>query len=235
MAKSEGWGQGACGVGLGLGKVEGEGKGWGNEGEEKRWGPPTSGGGPMTESRTGSSTSPLSSPSSVRMVSTAKKYLGGGQGAERAAPQPQNTAHPNPVFPVPFGTPTSHISSPPPPCPHHHQLKGGGCHAPSPHCHSFLGGQQAAIPAPNGAPGAHLMMKSNSEPANMRTPRRVETAPSITGAKVCSSAAAERTFLLPAAVRKPCRGWEGVTGGSSPCAYGARGDRKPWGGNWGAP
>lgn len=30
----------------------------------------------MMESRTGSSTSPLNSPSSVRMVSTAKKYLG---------------------------------------------------------------------------------------------------------------------------------------------------------------
>lgn len=39
----------------------------------------TSEGGPMTESRTGSSTSPLSSPSSVRMVSTAKKYLQVGQ------------------------------------------------------------------------------------------------------------------------------------------------------------
>lgn len=51
-------------------------------GEDKREGMEgscTSGGGPMTESSTGSSTSPLSSPSSVRMVSTAKKYLRGPQ------------------------------------------------------------------------------------------------------------------------------------------------------------
>lgn len=72
----------------------------------------------------------------------------------------------------------------------------------SPHCQSFCGAATAGLSPSH----AHLMMKSNSEPANMRTPRRVETAPSITGANVCSSAAAERTFLLPAAVRKPCMG-----------------------------
>lgn len=72
----------------------------------------------------------------------------------------------------------------------------------SPHCQSFWGAASSWF-TPS---GTHLMMKSNSEPANMRTPRRVETAPSITGAKVCSSAAAERIFLLPAAVRKPCMG-----------------------------
>lgn len=52
-------------------------QGWGGQGSGGMEGSCTSGGGPMTESRTGSSTSPLSSPSSVRMVSTAKKYLRG--------------------------------------------------------------------------------------------------------------------------------------------------------------
>lgn len=74
---------------------------------------------------------------------------------------------------------------------------------PQPHCDPAL---------PDGVPSPHLMMKSNSELANMRTPRRVETAPSITGAKVCSKAAAERTFLLPTAVRKPCGRWEDYRG-----------------------
>lgn len=36
----------------------------------------------------------------------------------------------------------------------------------------------------------------------MRTPNRVEMAPSITGANMCSRATAERLFLLPMAVRK---------------------------------
>lgn len=49
----------------------------------------------------------------------------------------------------------------------------------------------------------HLMMKSNSEPASMRTPSRVEMAPSITGANICSIATADRVFLSPMAVRKP--------------------------------
>ena len=56
------------------------------------------------------------------------------------------------------------------------------------------------------------MMKSNSEPASMRTPRSVEIAPSITGANMCSKATAERLFLLPIAVRKP---WEQEGGVSS--------------------
>lgn len=51
---------------------------------------------------------------------------------------------------------------------------------------------------------SHLMMKSNSDPASMRTPRSVEIAPSTTGANMCSKATAERLFLLPIAVRKPC-------------------------------
>lgn len=52
-------------------------QGWGGRDRGGMEGSRTSGGGPMTESSTGSSTSPLSSPSSVRMVSTAKKYLRG--------------------------------------------------------------------------------------------------------------------------------------------------------------
>lgn len=51
---------------------------------------------------------------------------------------------------------------------------------------------------------SHLMMKSNSDPASMRTPSSVEIAPSTTGANMCSRATAERLFLLPIAVRKPC-------------------------------
>lgn len=49
----------------------------------------------------------------------------------------------------------------------------------------------------------HLMMKSNSEPASISTPSRVEMAPSITGANICSIATAARVFLSPMAVRKP--------------------------------
>lgn len=52
------------------------------------------------------------------------------------------------------------------------------------------------------------MMKSNSDPASMRTPSSVEIAPSTTGANMCSRATAERMFLLPIAVRKPCGGGE---------------------------
>lgn len=49
----------------------------------------------------------------------------------------------------------------------------------------------------------YLRMKSNSEPANISTPSRVETAPSITGANMCSKATVERRFRLPMAVRNP--------------------------------
>lgn len=56
---------------------------------------------------------------------------------------------------------------------------------------------------------SHLMMKSNSDPASMRTPSSVEIAPSTTGANMCSRATAERLFLLPIAVRKPCGGGGG--------------------------
>lgn len=91
----------------------------------------------------------------------------------------------------------------------------GGCHAHQPPLPKFLRGSKRLVYPTS---SAHLMMKSNSEPANMRTPSRVETAPSITGAKVCSSAAAERTFLLPTAVRKPCMGW-GCHAGLTPVCH----------------
>lgn len=55
-------------------------------------------------------------------------------------------------------------------------------------------------------PVSHLMMKSNSDPASIRTPSSVEIAPSTTGANMCSRATAERLFLFPNAVRKPCGG-----------------------------
>ena len=48
----------------------------------------------------------------------------------------------------------------------------------------------------------HLTMKSNSEPASMRTPSRVEKAPSSTGANMCSRARMARLFRSPMAVRK---------------------------------
>lgn len=50
----------------------------------------------------------------------------------------------------------------------------------------------------------YLMMKSKLEPASMSRPSNVETAPSVTGAKVCSRAQAARRFRLPWVVRKPC-------------------------------
>lgn len=57
----------------------------------------------MTESRTGSSTSPFSSPSSVRIVSTAKKYLRGpqaegvsGNDPHESCPTPNCLAHHTP-------------------------------------------------------------------------------------------------------------------------------------------
>lgn len=49
----------------------------------------------------------------------------------------------------------------------------------------------------------YLMMKSKLEPASMSRPSKVETAPSVTGAKVCSRALAARRFRLPWLVRKP--------------------------------
>ena len=51
----------------------------------------------------------------------------------------------------------------------------------------------------------HLTMKSNSEPASMRTPSRVEKAPSSTGANMCSRARRARLLRSPMAVRKACR------------------------------
>lgn len=59
-------------------------------------------------------------------------------------------------------------------------------------------------------------MKSNSEPASMRTPSSVDIAPSITGANMCSNATTERRFLFPIAVRKP---WSGVGGLVSECLW----------------
>lgn len=44
-------------------------------------------------------------------------------------------------------------------------------------------------------------MKSNSEPASMRTPNKVEKAPSSTGANMCSSASTARLWRSPMAVR----------------------------------
>lgn len=48
---------------------------------------------------------------------------------------------------------------------------------------------------------SHLTMKSNSEPASMRTPNKVEKAPSSTGANMCSSASTARLWRSPMAVR----------------------------------
>lgn len=47
-------------------------------------------------------------------------------------------------------------------------------------------------------------MKSNSDPASIKTPSRVENAPSSTGANMCSSARTARLFLSPMAVRNAC-------------------------------
>lgn len=49
----------------------------------------------------------------------------------------------------------------------------------------------------------YLTMKSKLEPASMSRPSNVETAPSVTGANVCSRAQAARRFRLPWEVRKP--------------------------------
>lgn len=49
----------------------------------------------------------------------------------------------------------------------------------------------------------YLMMKSKFEPASISRPSNVETAPSVTGANVCSRAQAARRFRLPWVVRKP--------------------------------
>lgn len=69
---------------------------------------------------------------------------------KHCTPQPQNTAHPNPVFPIP-------MSSPPAPCPHHHQLERGGCHAPQPPLPQlFWGGSKRPSPHPTG----HLELTS---------------------------------------------------------------------------
>lgn len=55
----------------------------------------------------------------------------------------------------------------------------------------------------------YLTMKSNSDPASMSTPSRVEKAPSRTGANMCSRASTARLFLSPIAVRKACmEHWE---------------------------
>lgn len=47
----------------------------------------------------------------------------------------------------------------------------------------------------------YLTMKSNSDPASIKTPNRVENAPSNTGANMCSSARTALLFLSPIAVR----------------------------------
>lgn len=49
----------------------------------------------------------------------------------------------------------------------------------------------------------YLTMKSKLEPASMSRPSNVDTAPSVTGANVCSRAQAARRFRLPWVVRKP--------------------------------
>lgn len=49
---------------------------------------------------------------------------------------------------------------------------------------------------------AYLTMKSNSDPASISTPSRVDTAPSRTGANMCSRASIALWFLSPMAVRK---------------------------------
>lgn len=60
----------------------------------------------------------------------------------------------------------------------------------------------------------HLTIKSNSEPASMRTPNKVEKAPSSTGANMCSSASTARLCRSPMAVRNAYKApkiTEGVT------------------------
>lgn len=48
---------------------------------------------------------------------------------------------------------------------------------------------------------SYLTMKSNSDPASMRTPNKVEKAPSSTGANMCSNASNARLWRSPMAVR----------------------------------
>lgn len=47
----------------------------------------------------------------------------------------------------------------------------------------------------------YLTIKSNSDPASINTPRRVDTAPSNTGANICSNARTALRFLSPMAVK----------------------------------
>lgn len=47
----------------------------------------------------------------------------------------------------------------------------------------------------------YLTIKSNSDPASISTPSSVETAPSNTGANMCSNARTALRFLSPMAVR----------------------------------
>lgn len=54
----------------------------------------------------------------------------------------------------------------------------------------------------SGPASAYLTMKSNSDPASISTPSKVETAPSRTGANMCSRASTALRFLSPMAVRK---------------------------------
>ena len=49
-------------------------------------------------------------------------------------------------------------------------------------------------------------MKSNCEKASMKTPRRVEMAPWVTGANMCSNARTVLRFLSPMLPTKLCRG-----------------------------
>lgn len=51
----------------------------------------------------------------------------------------------------------------------------------------------------------YLTIKSNSDPASINTPSSVDTAPSNTGANMCSKARTALRFLSPMAVRKA---WE---------------------------
>lgn len=47
----------------------------------------------------------------------------------------------------------------------------------------------------------YLTIKSNSDPASINTPSRVDTAPSKMGANICSNARTVLRFLSPMAVR----------------------------------
>lgn len=114
----------------------------------------------MTESRTGSSTSPFSSPSSVRIVSTAKKYLRGpqaegvsGNDAHESHPTPNmacHTTHPSPsMSPLPqppckmqwvFPARRVLISWPTSPVPAREAVM-----ITTPHCQSFLGGSNQLV------------------------------------------------------------------------------------------